>query len=514
MMARASLPPHKKKATIPLTRGERVITFIERYCIVPEGKLVGKPMRLDAFQKRFIIEVYDNPHGTSLGILSIGRKNGKTGLIAAILLAHIDGPEARRNSQIVSGALSRDQAAIVFKLASKMVMLSDVLSTRIRIVPSSKMLVGIAMNVEYKALAAEAKTTHGLSPVLAILDELGQVRGPQSNFIDAITTAQGAHDNPLLLVISTQAPNDNDMLSIWIDDALSSHDPKVVCHLYAADKDAALDDRKAWAASNPALGTFRSLSDVEDQCAKAKRMPSFEPTFRNLVLNQRVEMTSPFVSKDVWMVNAGEPSAEAFAEAQVYVGLDLSSRLDLTSAVYVARYGDRWHVRARFWTPADTLRDRAKSDRAPYDVWESMGFLTAIPGKSIDYEVVLRDILDDVSGMNVAAVAFDRWRIDVLKRDMERLGVELPLVEFGQGFKDMTPAIEVLEYELVNGNVSHGANPVLTMCMANLRVERDPAGNRKFNKTKATGRIDGAVALTMAIGAATMNVSSEKSFWE
>lgn len=190
--------------------GEKVILFIERYCLVPEGKLVGKPLRLLNFQKRFITEVYDNPNGTNHGILSIGRKNGKTALIACLLLAHLVGPVAIQNSQIVSGALSREQAALVFNLAVKMINLNPDLQNIIRIIPSGKRLIGTLMNVEYKALAADGKTAQGLSPILAILDEVGQVQGSQSAFVDAITTAQGAHDKPLLLTISTQAANDAD----------------------------------------------------------------------------------------------------------------------------------------------------------------------------------------------------------------------------------------------------------------------------------------------------------------
>lgn len=160
-----------------MTRGERVIAFIERFCIVPEGKLLGKAMRLDPFQKEFILAVYDNPVGTDKAILSIARKNGKTGLIAGILLAHLVGPEAVQNTQIVSGALSREQASIVFNLAVKMVNLNPKLQEIVHITPSGKKLIGLPCNVEYKALSAEGKTTHGLSPVLAILDETGQVRG-------------------------------------------------------------------------------------------------------------------------------------------------------------------------------------------------------------------------------------------------------------------------------------------------------------------------------------------------
>ena len=265
-----------------LTRGQRVVAFIEKYCLIPEGDHIGKPMKLDKFQKKFILDIYDNPYGTHSAYLSIARKNGKTGLIAAILLAHLVGPEAVQNSQIVSGAQSKDQAAVVFELARKMVEMSPVLVKLVRVQPSGKRLIGLARNVLYRALAAEGKTAHGLSPILAILDEVGQVEGPTDKFVNAITTAQGAYTNPLLIAISTQAPTDADMFSTWIDAQKNAPDPRVVCHVYAAPEDCALDDRKAWAAANPALGVFRSLEDIEKQCKKAMALPAFENEFRNL----------------------------------------------------------------------------------------------------------------------------------------------------------------------------------------------------------------------------------------
>jgi len=483
-----------------MTRGERVIAFIERYCKAPEGEHVGKPIQLEAFQRDFIKAVYDNPQGTRRAILSIGRKNGKTALIAGILLAHICGPEAVLNTQIVSGAMSRDQAAVVFNLACKMIQLSPEMTRITRIVPSSKRIMGLTRNVEFRALSADGRTAHGLSPVLAILDELGQVRGPQSDFIDAIITAQGAHKNPLQMVISTQSPNDADLLSIWIDDAKESNDPHIVCHVYAADKDCDLLDPVAWAAANPAIGKFRSLKDVEEQAKQAVRMPSAEATFRNLVLNQRVEVISPFISRGIWLLNSQEPDESAFYECPVYVGLDLSAKTDLTAMMLVAFKEGRWHVRTTVWTPEKGLRDRAKRDRAPYDVWHKQGLIRAVPGAAIDYELVAKDIAETLAECNVQAVAFDRWRFDLLKKEFDKLGLDLPLVPFGQGFKDMAPALDSLETVLLNEQMAHGANPVLTMCMANSRVEKDAAGNRKLNKAKATGRIDAAVALAMAMG--------------
>lgn len=488
-----------QKTQKPLTRGERVIAFIERYCFVPSGSGIGKLMRLQPFQKRFILAIYDNKVTTKRAYLSIGRKNGKTALISCIVLVHLVGPEAKRNSQIVSGAMSREQAGIVYDLASKIVAQSPELRTIVREIPSSKKLIGIPMNTEYKATSAQASTAHGGSPILAILDEIGQIRGPQDDFIDAITTSQGAHDSPLLIAISTQAPNDGDLFSIWLDDAKNSKDKRIVSHVYEAPPGCELTDREAWKAANPAMGKFRSLADVKEQADRADRMPSFEPKFRNLVLNQRCEMTAPFISRGVWVLNSSEPDDAVFYEEPVFCGLDLSAKTDLTSMVMIA-YREKWHVKAYFWTPAKGLRDRSKRDRAPYDVWEQQGLIRAIPGAAVDYEAVAKDMADILQDCNVKAIAFDRWRFDLLKKELDEIGASWPLLPFGQGFKDMAPAIDSLEEMLLNEQLAHGGNPVLTMCMANARIEKDAAGNRKINKAKATGRIDGAVALAMAVG--------------
>ena len=485
-----------------MTRAERVIAFVERYCRAPEGKLVGQPMVLDDFQKRFIREVYDNPHGTRRAILSIARKNGKSGLIAGILLAHLVGPEARQNSQIVSGAMSRDQAALVFNLACKMVQLSPRLSELVKITPSGKRLYGLPLNVEYRALAADGKTSHGLSPVLVIGDEWGQIKGPQSDFVDALFTSQGAHENPLQLVISTQAASDADWLSLEIDQALTGNDPQVICHLYAAPADCELMDKKAWKAANPALGTFRSLTDLEQQMREAQAMPSKANSVRNLLLNQRVSTSSPFVSADVWKANGGNCTNLCTVGVPLYGGIDLSMRTDLTAFVLVGNIDGAWHVWCHFWTPEVGLQDRAKKDRAPYDLWVKQGLITAVPGATVDYEWVAQDLQRICEGLDIQAIAYDRWRINLMKKELDAIGCDLPLIEHGQGYRDIAPSLEATEAELLNKRVAHGMNPVLTMCMANATTVKDPSGARKLDKSKSTGRIDGAVALVMALGTA------------
>lgn len=500
-------PTIKKKR--PDTRGERVCKFIETYCVVPDGEHIGKLVHLESFQRKFILATYDNPKGTRRGYLSMARKNGKTCLIACIVLAHLVGPEAVRNAQIISGAQSREQAALVYEFASKMVLLNPELVRLTRIIPSSKKIVGLTRATVYHAISAEGKTAYGLSPSLAILDEVGQVRGSKDNFIDAIVTSQGAHANPLLIAISTQAPNATDLFNIWIDDAKASKDPRIVCHVYTADDDCKFDDPGAWKGANPALGKFRSLDELQEQAERAMRMPSFEPTFRNLGLNQRVELFSPFISRGVWVLNSMEVDASAFYEGVVYGGIDLSGKADLTAMVLVTHKEEKWHVGCYFWTPEKGLKERARQSRTPLDVWAREGLIRVVPGASIDYEYVAKEMVEVLEGMNVKALAFDRWRIDLLKKELDELGqAGLPLVPFGQGFKDMSPALETLESALLNEQMAHGGNPVLTMCAANSRVETDAAGNRKLSKFKAVGRIDGMVGLTMAMGVS--NAAPEK----
>ena len=481
-----------------MSRGAAVVAFIETFCLAPEGQHVGKPIKLLPFQKRFIKAIYDNPRGTRRAYLSIARKNGKTALIAGIMLAHLVGPESRQNSQIISGARSREQAGQVFNYAAKMVQLSPDLSSVVRVLPSAKSLIGLPLNVEYKALSADGTTAHGRSPILAILDEAGQVKGPLDSFTDAITTSQGAHESPLLIVISTQAADDADLFSIWLDDAKKSADPRIVSHVYEAPVDCDLQDRKAWKAANPALGAFRNLDDLAEQAKQAARMPSAENTFRNLCLNQRVSTVSPFISVGVWKSCAG--AVLDFGSAPVWCGLDLSSRTDLTALVIVGKVAGVWHVKSHFWTPEQGLADRSKRDRAPYDVWVRQGYLHTTPGATVDYEYVAQDIAAILGCLDVRAIAYDRWRISLLQKELDEQGISLPLVEFGQGFKDMSPAIDALEAELLNGRIAHGGHPVLTMCASNAVVAKDAAGNRKLDKHKATGRIDGMAALAMAFG--------------
>lgn len=467
--------------------------------------MVGQAFMLRPWQKRELRKIYGNPSGTRRAILSFGRKNGKTALSACLLLLHLVGPESRPNSQLYSAAQSRDQAAILFGLAAKMVRMSPDLSEAILIRDSAKELYCSERGTKYKALSADASTAYGLSPVFIVHDELGQVRGPRSELYEALETATGAQEEPLSIVISTQAPTEADLLSVLIDDALAGADPRVVVSLYAASDDMDPFGVKAIKAANPAYGDFQNAVETRAMANDAKRMPARENEYRNLVLNQRVEAQAPFISRASWEACAA-PVRPDWSGLPVYGGLDLSSTTDLTSLQLIAPFEGSWNVRPTFWLPEHGLVEKARVDRVPYDLWHKDGFLETTPGKSVEYEWIaeyLRGVFDDC---DIRAIAFDRWGFKYLKPWLEKAGFtesELEkFVEFGQGFQSMSPALRDLESLVLQERIVHGGHPVLNMCMANAVVNTDPAGNRKLDKKRSTGRIDGAVALTMAVGAA------------
>jgi phage terminase large subunit-like protein len=488
-----------------------VIEFIESYLYIPEGLHVGKPFVLQPWQKEWLRLVYDNPVGTRRAILSIARKQGKTSLAAALVLAHLCGPLARNrpNSQLFSAAQSRDQAAIIFALAVKMIRMNRDLAQAVSIKETAKELHCAELGTKYKALSAEASTAFGLSPALVLHDELGQVRGPRSILYEALETATAAQASPLSIVISTQAPTDADLLSILIDDALAGHDPHTVVKLYSALPELDPFAEETIKLANPAFGSFMNAREVLAMAADAKRMPAREAQFRNLILNQRIEINDPFISPAVWSACATPPAS--LDGLQVYGGLDLSSTQDLTALVLMGHRDGKWHVHPTFWLPVEGLREKAQADHVPWDMWASQGHLQTTPGRSVSYEYVAHHLRELFDRYSIAKIGFDRWNMKHLRPWLLKAGFDDQMiveyfVEFGQGMASMSPALRDLEQVLLEGELAHGGHPVLSMCIANTVITRDDAGNRKPSKRKSTGRIDGLVALAMAIGVAPLQV--------
>lgn len=433
----------------------------------------------------------------------MARKNGKTALIAALVLVHLCGPEAQINSDIVSAANDREQAAMVFKYVRQIVQLSPQLDNALEVVQSTKRVVYHGRGNAYQAISAEAGTKHGMNPTVVIYDELAQSKSQE--LFDTLETGQGAQYEPMFFTISTQSHDPQHPLSQMIDDALTGEDDSIVCHLYEVPEDVAdvfLEEN--WYGANPALGDFRSLDELQRYAARAKRLPSLENVLRNLYLNQRVTMDATLFPRSVWMACVGEVD---FVDGEsVFLALDYAQTTDLCALAMLGE--DSGRMKVFFWKPEDLMAEHGKRDRKDYQLWLKQGWMEPCPGKTIDPDYVAIKISEIYKQYDVRGLAYDRWRIDQVIKALDRQQIDastdedasLRVFPWGQGFRDMSPAIDALESAVIEEKLIHPNSPILNWNIANGIVAQDPAGNRKLDKSKTRMRIDGAVAAAMVVG--------------
>jgi phage terminase large subunit-like protein len=495
-----------------LTRSERVMAFCHDLTVT-SGSEAGQKLRLRDWQVGFIEAVYrENDAGirpVRTAVLSMGRKNGKTQLAAALALCHLCGPEAESRGEIYSCANDRFQAGKIFNEMVALIDAHPYLRERTNIIRFRKDIEDLETGSLYSALTAEAKTKMGLSPSFVVYDELGQAGDRE--LYDAMDSALGARKEPLLLVISTQAADDFAPMSQLIDYGLRVNagdivDPAFHLTFYRAAESLDPWSREAWEAANPALADFRSLEDVERLAVQAQRMPAQENAFRNLILNQRVAAHTKFIERSEWMECAQEPQIPD--GARVYAALDLGATRDMSALVLIHQDLDGvFHIQPHFWLPGD-VRERADLDRAPYDHWVRDGLITP-SGATTDPAAIARKIAELSGRYRLMTLAYDRWRINDLKRELDAIGCLVQLIPHGQGYKDMSPAVDIVERLVVQRRLRHGGNPVLMMCVGNAVVSKDAAGGRKLDKARSSGRIDGLVALAMALSVALVKNEPE-----
>lgn len=514
--ARRGVKGQKLRTVLPwevegLTRLERVIAFVHDMKIT-QGTLAGQNMVLRDWQIEILEGIYATDETgmrlVTTAIVSMARKQGKTALVAALVLCHLCGPEAEERGEIYIGAVDKAQASKAWSECKAMLEAHAELSERINVQRHSKeieILEGPGAGSILKAVSADADSKLGLSPSMVVMDEAGYHKS--RDLYDAFDSAMGAREEPLMVLISTQAKDDFHYFSQLLDDALEEmekpdgeRDHSIYAKLYTIPMELDVFDPANWRLANPALGDFRSLPDFERQARAAQRIKTKEPDFRNKLGNQRVDASVRFVRKDEWDACAGEVDEAELEGLDCYAALDLSQARDLTAWVLVFPNVDgRTVVLPRFMLPEQGLSEKADSDRVPYDVWRDEGHLIGLPGKTIDPADVVKVIAKDAARFNIVQMGFDRWRIEDLRREMADASLELDMLEIGQGFKDMTVCVDALERAVAETEILHSSNPLLTMCAANAVVTTDPAGARKLDKSKASGRIDGIVALAMAL---------------
>lgn len=491
-----------------LTRADQVIAFLEDL-EVTSGMHAGQKLRLRPWQRDIIEGIYgpnteNGRRRVRQALLSVPRKNGKSALVAGLAACHLCGPMAEQRGQIVSAAADRTQAAIIFAEMQAMIERHPALNERVSFKDFHKEAVDILTGSTYRALSSDARKAHGLNISFACCDEAAQWRG--RDLYDNISTSVGARAEPLIITISTRSADPNCFLEELvryhenIRDGVVPPDPTFYGCVYSAPKDADPWVPAVWAACNPALGDFRSLEEFEAAAEQARRIPAREPAFRLLYLNQPADPTARFINRADWQACVQPIDEKALVGRKCVLGLDLSATTDLTACV--AFFPASGAVKAWFWCPEETLEEAERRDQVPYRLWARQGFITPTPGRTVDHDHVVHQLGEIAATYDVQGVAYDRWMVKHLKRRLDDEGVRLDLREWGQGFKDMSPALAALERAVLEKRLHHAGHPVLDWNVGGAVTITDPAGNRKVDKAKAVGRIDGLVALAMAVGLA------------
>jgi phage terminase large subunit-like protein len=513
-------PPETPWLDPKLSRAGRVIAFIESLPVT-KGILAGTKFKLLDFQREWIEAIYnpatkDGRRAVRQALLSIARKNGKTGLVVGIVLAHMVGPEAEDRGEIASAANDKEQAGLIF---AELVAIIDAVPwmtaiTNIQhfrkqievtgIPPAAHGIGGKGRGTIYEALSSDAKTKHGMSPSLWIYDELAQSK--KRDLFDTLQTSQGGRREPLGIVISTQSPLANHPMSELVDYSAQVSggiidDATFVGRVYAAPEECDLLDEKAWRAANPALGFFRDEADLRVQALKAKNVPTFEPAFRNLHLNQRVDAVEHAINSADWDACAKPVALDDLHGSPCYGGLDLASVGDITA--FSLYWPEQNAAHTWLWVPEMRVPERVEKDRVPYDTWVKKRHIMATPGRARDDSSILRRLVWAHKNFDVRAIGYDRWRIEDLKKKLEDEGLsDIPMEPHGQGFRDLGPAFDAFEAELLERRLRHDGSPVMRWMASNCTLQKDDAGNRKPSKQRSSDKIDGIVTLVMAIGLA------------
>ena len=493
---------HYDKAT-----ADYAVGFIECLCHT-KGTWARKPFELIDWQERIIRDIFGilKPNGYrqfNTAYVEIPKKQGKSELAAAVALLLCCG-DGEERAEVYGCAADRQQASIVFEVAADMVRMCPALSKRVKILASQKRMVYLPTNSFYQVLSAEAYSKHGFNIHGVVFDELHTQ--PNRKLFDVMTKGSGdARMQPLYFLITTAG---TDTQSICYEthqkakDILEGRkiDPTFYPVIYGAKEDEDWTAPEVWKRSNPSLGITVGIDKVQAACDSARQNPAEENSFRQLRLNQWVKQSVRWMPMDKWDACAMPVDAEALESRVCYGGLDLSSTMDITAFVLVfppTEEDEPFAVLPYFWIPEENIDLRVRRDHVPYDVWERQGFLMTTEGNVVHYGFIEAFIEKLGEKYNIREIAFDRWGAVQMVQNLEGMG--FAVVPFGQGFKDMSPPTKELMKLTLEKKIAHGGHPVMRWMADNIFIRTDPAGNIKADKEKSTEKIDGVIALIMAL---------------
>jgi phage terminase large subunit-like protein len=494
-----------------------------------KGEWHGQPFKLLPWQKTIITDIFgtvkENGYRQyNTAYVEIPKKQGKSELAAAVALYLLSG-DAEWGGEVYGCAADRAQASIVFDVACQMVGQCPALRQALKIIPSQKRIVYPKLNSFYQVLSSESYSKHGINVHGVIFDELHAQ--PTRDLFDVMTHGSGdARKQPLYFLITTAG---TDRHSICYEqhkkaeDILRGkrHDPTFYPVIYGAGDNDDWSSEKVWEKANPSLGVTVDISKLKAAYQSAKENPAEENLFRQLRLNQWVKQSVRWMPMDKWNKCAFTADAEDLYGRPCYGGLDLASTTDITAFVLVfpPRQRDvasgsgaqdldsKYIVIPYFWLPEETIALRVRRDRVPYDVWQKKDLVRVTEGNVTHYEELETFIGLLKDKFDIREIAYDRWNAAQIVQRLGDMGITM--VPFGQGFASMSSPTKELMKLVLEERIAHGGNEPLAWMADNVTVRTDPAGNIKPDKEKSTEKIDGIVALIMALDRALKNDGGE-----
>jgi phage terminase large subunit-like protein len=508
-----------------LEKVKRVFGFFRDVLVLNGGEYEGKPFELLDWQQFVLGSLFgwvdaDGYRRFSIAYIETGKGGGKSPLIGGIGLYCLVA-DGEMRAEVYAAATKKDQAMILFRDAVAMVDQSPLLSNRIKKSGRHEQVWNLAYlssSSFFRPISSDEGKS-GPRPHCGLIDEVHEHKTAAA--IDMMQAGFKFRKQPLLVMITNSGSDKKSPCGIQHDHAVEvargqRKDDKLFAYVCALDEgDDPFQDEKCWHKSNPSLKYgLPGKSYLRKQVEDARAMPSKAALIQRLNFCQWTQAESPWISYEVWNNARRVYDWRDLRGRRAYGGLDLGSTTDLTGLVLWVEpieQGEPWHLVPFAWLPDEGLGHKEELDRVPYLTWKAAGVLETTPGRAISKRFVLQRLVELQDCFDIQCIAYDRWRIEDLIQMANDDGYRLPeLIPFGQGYKDMSPAVEMFETSLLNGDVVHNGHPVLTMCAANAVTVSDAAENRKLDKNKATGRIDLMVAAVMGAGVALTNKQEEK----
>lgn len=494
-------------------KAKRAIDFIEKLCTHTKGKWAGKPFILFDWQRELIRELFGRctPEGlrqyrTFYG--EIPKKNGKSELAAAVALICLCADD-ERGGEIYGAASDRGQASIVFHVAAQMVRNKPTLSKRLRVLDSQKRIIDYKTGSFYQVLSSEAFTKHGINPSAIIFDELHAQ--PNRELWDVLTEGTDyAREQQLVFAITTAGVYNPQSICWEVREHARQvkegiiDDPRTLPLMFTATKEDDCASPDLWARVNPSIGQIFSLDKIAQDYNEVKDNPARLNNFLRFRLNIWVNQLTRWMPMDKWNACKTKFDIKDLLKKPCYGALDLSATQDLTAFVLLfppSGKHDKWISIPQFFCPAESIVERSRRDRVPYIAWRDKGYITATPGNVVDYSFIRQAVKDAAAKYKIIEVAYDPWRALPLVMDLkDKDGIEM--VEMPQRYKELSPGMNELLKMVLTKEFAHDGNPILTWNADNIVLREGPDGSIRPDKGKAREKIDGIVALIMAMGRA------------